>query len=179
MQQQSPLNQLLPILDEAIKASPKRSEFLLTKANWLEQAYNQTKEQITLTEALSMLEQAKEYDPYNRSILMSQYRLLQENGQLEQSLQVLEEGISKFPWEIKMYELAFTSYTKASKTAIANNNVTAANQYEERILALSSEVQRRIDQLALLPEEQQQGRSFSFTPAMEQAIAELTIAKTN
>lgn len=179
MQQQSPLNQLMPILEEAISASPKRSEFLLTKANWLEQAYNQTKEQITLTEALSTLERAKKYDPYNRSIFMPQYRLLQENGQLEQSLQVIEDGISKFPWDIKMYEVAFTSYIKASKTAIANNNDSAAKQYEDRISALSNEVQRRIDQLALLPEEQQQGRSFSFTPAMEQAIAELTIAKTN
>ncbi|MGM0884304.1 MAG: O-antigen ligase family protein [Bacillota bacterium] len=178
-QQQTPLNQLLPILDDAIQTSPKHSAFLLTKANWLEQAYTQTKEKSLLTDSLSSLEQAKAHDPYNRSILLSHYRLLQENGQLEESLKVLEDGVGKFPWDINLYEAALTSYSSASKKAHNEQNNALAKQYEERILALSKEVQRRIDQLALLPEEQQQGRSFSFTPAMEQAIAELTIAKTN
>lgn len=179
VQQQTPLNQMMPMLNAAIKASPKQTAFSVTKANWLEQVYEQTKDEATLSEALSTIDTAKKYDPYNRSLIMAKYRLLKDSGQLEQSLQALEEGIVKFPWDINMYEAAFTSYGAASKEALAKKDESSAKQYEERIVSLTNEINRRIDQLSLLPAEQQQGRSFGFTPGMEQVITELTLAKVD
>ncbi|MBD2867956.1 O-antigen ligase family protein [Paenibacillus arenilitoris] len=174
---QTPLNELLDVLNEAVKGSPKHTAFALTKADWLQQGYAQTNDQQMLTEALESLEQAKAYDPYNRNIIKAQYSLLQKNGQLEESLKVLDEGVTKFPWDINMYDASITSYAAAAKAAADKQDDARAQQYKDRIQTLSDEVQRRIDQLAALPPEQQQGRAFAFTPAMEQALAELAIAK--
>ncbi|WP_029192311.1 O-antigen ligase family protein [Paenibacillus harenae] len=175
VQQQTPLNELLVVLNDAVKGSPTHSTFALTKANWLEQGFTQTNNQQMLTEAIDALVQAKNYDPYNRNIIMSQYNLLQKSGQMTESLKILDEGVNKFPWDIKMYDASVTAYAAAAKAA-AGQDESLAKQYEERIRALSDEVQRRIDQLATLPEEQQQGRAFSYTPAMEQVIADLAAA---
>ncbi|WP_419874606.1 O-antigen ligase family protein [Candidatus Pristimantibacillus sp. PTI5] len=177
--QQASLDQLLPMIDDAIKAAPNQSTFTLTKANWLEQAFTQTNTASYLDEALSALNKARETDPYNRNLLLSQYRVLQAKGLFEESLAVIDEGVTKFPWDINLYEAAITSYAKANQTAAAEKNDTKANEYAEHIHELSTEIKRRIDQLAALPPEQQQGRSFAFTPAIESAISQLELAKAN
>lgn len=179
VQQQTPLDQIIPILNKAIDISPTHSTFLLTKADWLEQAYKQTSEQSFLEDAISTVKQGRESDPYNRSLLLSQYRLLQQKGQFEESLAVIDEGVTKFPWDINLYEAAVTSYAKANQTALSEQNGAKAKEYAQRVTDLSTEIKRRIDQLAALPPEQQQGRSFAFTPAIESAIAQLELAKAN
>lgn len=176
VQQQTPLDQLLPMLNDAIDVSPKHATFSLTKADWLEQAYKQTTVASLLDDALSAVKQGRESDPYNRGLLMSQYRLLQEKGLFEESLAIIDEGVGKFPWDINLYEAAVTSYAKANQTALAEQNGAKAKEYAQRVNDLSNEIKRRIDQLALLPAEQQQGRSFAFTPVMEEAIAQLELA---
>ncbi|NIK78349.1 tetratricopeptide (TPR) repeat protein [Paenibacillus castaneae] len=178
VQQQTSLSELLILINKAIAISPKHTDFSLTKANWLEQGYRQIDEFDMLDEALATLKLAQKYDPYNRIIIMTNYRLLQEKGQLEQSIAMLEEGLSKFPWDINIYEAVITSYVTASKNALAANDTAAASQYKERVDQLSSEIQRRMDQLASLPPEQQQGRAFAFTEAINEAISQLEIAST-
>lgn len=175
-QQQTSLDQLLPMLNEAIDLSPKHSIFSLTKADWLQQAYSQKTVVSLLDDALSAVKHAREFDPYNRALLMSQYRLLQEKGLLEDSLAIIDEGVSKFPWNINLYEAAVTSYVKAHQTALAEQKDAKAKEYAQRVNDLSNEIKRRIDQLATLPAEQQQGASFTFTPVMEEAIAQLELA---
>ncbi|WP_424767320.1 O-antigen ligase family protein [Paenibacillus sp. sgz302251] len=174
--QQTSFDELLVAIDDAVDASPKHSSFSLTKADWLEQAFNQTKDAQHLDAAISTLDQAKKYDPYNRSIILKQFNLLQTKGLFKESLATIDDGVVKFPWDINIYEAAMTSYAKARQTALTDQNTAEAAQYQDRILALSSEVERRISQLADLPPEQQQGRSFTFTPAMEEAIAGLELS---
>ncbi|MDQ8733032.1 O-antigen ligase family protein [Paenibacillus sp. LHD-38] len=179
VQQQTSLDQLLPMINEAIAASPEQSTFSLTKANWLEQAYTQTSTVSYLDEALSTLNKARESDPYNRTLLLSQYRVLQAKGLFEESLAVIDEGVTKFPWDIGLYEAAITSYAKANQTAATEKNDTKAKEYADHINELSTEIKRRIEQLAALPPEQQQGRSFAFTPAIQNAIAQIELAAAN
>lgn len=176
LQQQTTLDNLLPMLEKSIKISPKQSGFSLTKANWLDQGYTQTNSVELLDQAIETLRLAKKYDPYNRVVIMSYYQLLQKKGQFDESLALIEEGVSKFPWDINMYEAAITSYAAANKTAIDEKNTDAAAKYKDRIIALSDEVQRRIDQLSLLPAEQQQGREFAFTPTMVETISQVELA---
>ncbi|OBZ13454.1 O-antigen ligase family protein [Bacillus sp. FJAT-26390] len=176
VQQQTPLDQLMPMLNETIKVSPKHSTFLLTKAEWLEQAYKQTSDSNYLDEAISTVKQGRDSDPYNRGLLLAQYRLLQQKGQFEDSLAIIDEGVSKFPWDIKLYEAAVTSYAKANQTALSEQKGDKAKEYAQRVTDLSNEVKRRIEQLASLPPEQQQGRSFAITPTMQEAIAQTELA---
>ncbi|MGO4546874.1 O-antigen ligase family protein [Paenibacillus sp. 2TAB23] len=176
VQQQTSLDELLPMLDEAIDASPSHSAFALTKVNWLEQAYAQTSNAELLEDAIQTVNLGREADPYNRVLLMSQYRLFQTKGSFDESLDVIDEGLKKFPWDINLYEAAITSYVKAYETALTGKNELSAGKYSQRVNELSLEIQRRIDQLAELPPEQQQGRSFAFTPAIEQALSQLELA---
>ncbi|WP_162341566.1 O-antigen ligase family protein [Paenibacillus paridis] len=176
VQGQTPLDGLLPLLNEAIDRSPKNSSFTLTKADWLEQAYKQTNDASFLEQALSTAQQARKTDPYNRGLLISEFRLLQQKGQFKESLAVIDEGVTKFPWDINLYEAAVTSYAEANSKALKEQNEAEAKSYADRVEALSAEVNRRIDQLATLPAEQLQGRSFALTPAMEKAIAGIELA---
>lgn len=174
--QQTSLEQLLPILDRAIKSSPTQPYYKLTKADWLEQAYKQTNTATFLDQALSTVKEGRKYDPYNRSLLMSEYRFLQEKGLFEESLATINEGVKKFPWDINLYEAAITSYAKANQTALTEKDEAKANQYAQQVVDLSNEVKRRIGQLASLPAEQQQGRTFAMTPGIEEAVAQIELA---
>lgn len=172
-QKNASLNSVLPIINDAINKSPEHSAFALTKANWLSQGYNQTKDQELLTESLDTLEQAKANDSYNRNIILSQYQLLLQDGQSEATQALLEEGITKFPWDIQFYDKAITAYLEAYKTAVTSESTDKAAEYANRANELYAEVIRRSQQLTELPTEQQQGRSFQLTPAIEEAIAQL------
>lgn len=173
MKQQVTYTQLMANLEKSVKASPKNTAFALKKIDWLMQGYEQSKNPQQLEAINETIAAGKKYDPYNRGIYVLQLILLQSNEQLEESLPIVEETLVKFPWDITFYETAMTSYVQARQLALANQNNALAEQYGQRVLAISNEVQRRIDQLATLPEEQQQGRSFDFTPAMQEAIAAL------
>jgi tetratricopeptide (TPR) repeat protein len=175
VQQQTPLDQLVPLLNEAIDVSPKHSTFSLTMADWMEQAYKQTSDPSYLDKAINTVKQGRDSDPYNRGLLLAQYRLLQQKGLFEESLVVLDEGVTKFPWDINLYEAAVISYVKANQVAFSEQNGDKAKQYAQRVTDLSNEINRRIGQLATLPPEQQQGRSFAITPAIEQAIAQIEL----
>ncbi|KQO15382.1 O-antigen ligase family protein [Paenibacillus sp. Leaf72] len=162
------LNQLLPSLNKAIKTSPDHSVFSLTKYEWLMQVYEQTQNASMKNEALQTLASGKANDPYNRSFIMAQYQNDKKDGKTTEMLQVLEEGISKFRWDIEFYDHAIVEYVAAISSDAGN-----AESYHKRVLELKAEVERRIAQLATLPPEQSQGRDFSFTPAMQQALASI------
>ncbi|WP_341281412.1 O-antigen ligase family protein [Paenibacillus sp. FSL H8-0537] len=163
---QAQLNQLLPSLDKAIKTSPDHSVFSLTKYQWLMQAYEQTQNATMKEQALQTLAAGKANDPYNRTFILAQYENFKKDGNITEMLKVLEEGISKFRWDIVLYDHAIVEYAAAMSSDAGN-----ADTYRTRALEIKAEVERRIAQLATLPPEQSQGRDFNFTPAMQQALA--------
>ena len=173
MEQRTSIDDLLNSLDKSIKASPKQTAFTLMKADWLSQIYTQSNEPAHLEQALETIAQAKKYDPYNRGLFSVQLKLLQASNQLEESLPVIEETLVKFPWDISFYETAMTNYAGLRKHALAAADTALADQYKQRMLEISDEISRRIDLLATLPEEQQQGRSFDYTDAIKQALDSL------
>ncbi|WP_338554862.1 O-antigen ligase family protein [Paenibacillus sp. KS-LC4] len=163
---QAQLNQLLPSLDKAIKISPDHSVFSLTKYEWLMQAYEQTQNATMKEQALQTLAAGKANDPYNRTFILAQYENFKKDGNTTEMLKVLEEGISKFRWDIVLYDHAIVEYVAAMSSDAGN-----ADAYRSRALEIKAEVERRIAQLAALPPEQSQGREFNFTSAMQQALA--------
>lgn len=165
------LSQLLPSVNKAIKTSPGHSAFTLTKFQWLEQVYGQNQNQALWDDALETLEQAKQHDPYNREIILAQYRSLKQDNKTTELLEVLDEGVTKFQWDIKFYEKAIVEYVAAGQSDAADQE-----KYWSKAEQLRDEVQRRIDQLATLPPEQSQGRVFAFTPAMEEALSKINVS---
>jgi uncharacterized integral membrane protein len=167
------LGDVLPSLDKAIKRSPNQTTFSLTKANWLKQAYDNSKDGEVLAGALFTLEEAKKHDPNNRSIIAMQLDLYQLNNQLSTSIELLEEGITKFPWDIQFYDKAILAYGEGIKDADAKQDNDSSDQYKSRLSEIAQEVDRRTVQLADLPPEQQQGRSFSLSEPAQEALQTL------
>ncbi|GGG63292.1 O-antigen ligase family protein [Paenibacillus radicis (ex Gao et al. 2016)] len=162
------IGDVLPALNSVIKKSPNQSAYSLTKYEVLKQAFDQTQDRKYLEEGIATLQDAKKHDPYNRSILLMLNDAFQKDGNLSEQLAILDEGVSKFQWDIQFYEKAVNANIGAMTSDAANKD-----KYRERVLELEAEVQRRTAQLATLPPEQMQGRSFSFTPETVQAIENL------
>jgi hypothetical protein len=85
---------------------------------------------------------------------------------------VLEEGITKFPWDIKFYEAAIMEYAVNGRK-LQDTDPATADSYWDRGMQLYEEVLRRMEMLEALPEEQGQGRNFQITPFLRQAIGQI------
>ncbi|MDQ0115222.1 O-antigen ligase family protein [Paenibacillus harenae] len=172
-QQGAKVGDVLPMVDKAIKRSPDQTTFSLTKASWLKQVYNSNKNDEVFTQALLTLEQAKKHDPNNRSIIAMQLEFYQLNNQLSTSIELLEEGMNKFPWDIQFYDKAILAYGESIKDADTKQDTSSSTEYKTRLSEIAQEVERRTAQLADLPPEQQQGRSFSLSEPAQEALQTL------
>lgn len=177
-QGQTNLNNLIDPLNKAIRTSPNHTIFALTKSQWLEQAYAQTQNQTFKDDLLKTLDQAKKNDPYNRSILLQLIKSLDTSDGVEQKLKLIEEGLIKFQWDIQFYEMAIVEYTTAGSSA-RQTDVATTETYFNRVIELKDEIEQKIAKLAALPPEQSQGRSFSFTPAINAAIGQIYYEQQN
>jgi O-antigen ligase len=167
-----PLNQLLPAIDNAINLSPTQTEFSLMKIDWLIQAHRQTGDISYNEAARDAIIHSKRYVTHNRSLLLSEYRNLKGFGEYNQAVKVLEEGIQKFQWDINFYEAAIMEYLQ-NGLRVANTAPLDAQQSWNRGLELFHEITRRMELLKDLPEEQLQGRAFDITPFTRQAIGQI------
>ncbi|OUM89000.1 MAG: hypothetical protein BAA01_10315 [Bacillus thermozeamaize] len=170
------LQELLVTLDNAIANSPAHPEYAYTKIDWLSQAFLQTGDRSYAEKAKAEIRRIKSYEPYDRQILLAEYRNHKDLEEYKEAVAVLEEGISKFPWDIKFYEAAVMEYAVNGK-GLLESDPAAAEQYFDRGLELYGEVLRRIDMLGDLPEEQLQGRDYRVTPFLRQAVGQIYYAR--
>jgi len=170
---QTSLGQVIPILDKAISTSPKHTDFNIIRADWLEQGYNQSSDVLYLQQAIESLNAAKKHDPYNRGLLLATQRVLLKDGQIDANLELLDDGLEKFPWTIDIYEAAVTARFDAYTAAVNNGSSDEAQAHSDRIHAIYNELERRVEQLSSLPEEQKQGRAFSITENIQNVIDQL------
>jgi tetratricopeptide (TPR) repeat protein len=175
VKERRPLHELLVPLDHAIANSPAHPEYAYTKIDWLSQAFRVTADRSYAEQAQSEILRIKSYEPYDRQILLAQYRNLKDLQEYIRAIAVLEEGITKFPWDIKFYEAAVMEYAVNGRD-IQDTDSYAAEAYWNRGLQLYEEVLRRMNMLATLPEEQLQGRNFQITPFLRQAIGQIYYA---
>jgi hypothetical protein len=170
--EQRPLHDLLEPLDQAIANSPAHPTYTYTKIEWLSQAYRQTGDRSYALQAKELIERIKMVEPYDRLIILSEYRNHKDLGEYKELMEALEDGISKFQWDIQFYEAAIMEY------AVNGNSVKAADpdrahSYWNRGMELYEEVLRRKQLLALLPEEQLQGRDFDVSNFLRQAVGQI------
>jgi tetratricopeptide (TPR) repeat protein len=171
-----PLNELLVPLESAIANSPSHPEYAFTKIDWLNQAYQLTKERTYAEQARDEIQRIKSFEPYDRQIILAEYRNHKDLGEYKEAVAVLEEGVSKFQWDIKFYEAAIMEYAVNGRN-LREIDPSASENYFDRGLKLYEEVLRRIDMLKDLPEEQLQGRDFRITPFLRQAVGQIYYAR--
>ena len=176
VKERRPLHELLVPLDHAIANSPAHPEYAYTKIDWLSQAFRATADRAYAEQAQAEIRRIKSFEPYDRQILLAQYRNHKDLKEYIKAIAVLEEGISKFPWDIKFYEAAVMEYAVNGRD-IQDADPATAEGYWNRGLQLYEEVLRRMDMLEALPEEQLQGRNFQITPFLRQAIGQIYYAR--
>jgi len=171
-----PLHELLVPLENAITNSPAHPEYAYMKIDWLSQAFRQTGDRSYAEKAKAEIRRIKSFEPYDRQILLAEYRNHKDLKEYKEAVDVLEEGISKFQWDIKFYEAAVMEYAVNGRE-LRESDPAAAEQYFDRGLELYDEVLRRTDMLKDLPEEQLQGRDFKVTPFLRQAVGQIYYAR--
>ncbi|XEC95255.1 O-antigen ligase family protein [Paenibacillus tarimensis] len=169
-EEQKVLSELLVPLDNAISISPDQPEFTIRKIDWLNQAYRQTLDQNYLIQVQQAIQALKVYEPYNRSLILAEYRNFKDLKAYNNAVASLEEGISKFPWDINFYEAAIMEYSDFVPNTLDDPDTI---QKMNRAAELYNEVQSRIALLATLPENQLQGRNFEVTPRIRQAMGKI------
>ncbi|QYR21220.1 O-antigen ligase family protein [Paenibacillus sp. sptzw28] len=170
--EKKPLNEILPPIDHAISISPDQPEYTLRKMNWMQQAFDTTHDVKYRQEYKRLLDQLKPFAPYNRSLILDEYRYFKDEGQTDKVLQTLDEGIAKFPWDMNFYEAAIMEYFLAGQNEKQKNSKDTDIKWDHS-LELYQEVLNRIERLKLLPAGQLQGREFKVSPLMRQAIGQI------
>ncbi|GGF92380.1 O-antigen ligase family protein [Paenibacillus abyssi] len=176
IQEKKPMNEIMPALDKAIRLSPNHPSYNLLKADWYAQAYRQTGDKNYLNEAAVILDNLKQNEPYERQLLLAEYRNFKNLEEHKKAIASLEEGISKFQWDINFYETAIMEYAANGQT-LKDTDPTQAARYWDRGLELLDRINKRKKQLEELPEEQLQGRDFDVTPFMRQALGQIYFNK--
>jgi hypothetical protein len=176
VREQRPLNEIIVPLNLAIASSPAHPEYVYTKIDWLSQAFQQTLDRSYAEQTKQLINQIISFESHDRRIILAKYRNHKDMQEYKEAIDALEEGISKFQWDIKFYEAAIMEYAVNGRNVRDTDPVTAEN-YWNRGLELYGEVLRRMDMLKNLPEEQLQGRSFDITPFMRQAVGQIYYAR--
>lgn len=159
-----PFYKLKDTLDHAISKS-KSPEFMNYKVRVLSKAYQQVGDEDFLNEAMAMLEMIDRREPYNRLKVENEFTVYADAGEVDRALQALEDGLDKFSWDMSLYER-----TILLNYSIGTTDPNPYNEHWERALQLYDEVLDKIEELALLPEAQLQGRQFEVTEQMIEVI---------
>ncbi|WP_409344990.1 O-antigen ligase family protein [Paenibacillus sp. MBLB4367] len=182
--EQKTFEQMLAPLDAALSLQPNNPAYVLTKANLMDQAYQQLKDESYYEASFSLIDGLEAKEPYNRSVLEKRYSQYIVKQNYDAALGQIKHMLALFPWDTpdeeknpripSFYERGIDLYVFLADKAGKENNAELKNRYESDALNLLQTVMTKTEQLAALPKGQMQGRAFGVTPQMR-----LTIGQTH
>lgn len=176
-QQGKPFNTVMAQVDSAIKANPKPDYYAL-KADFFMQVASQTKDQQQqqfLDHAAATLTEARKKEPHNRALLERQYSLYMTKQDYASSLQLLQEALQEYPWELSFYERAASIYNTQWNQAKQANDKVKMDQAWGGLQDIYDKVQKGIDHIATLPKEQMSGRPFYHSPIIRYSVGQVNM----
>jgi O-antigen ligase/tetratricopeptide (TPR) repeat protein len=176
-QQGKSFNEVMALVDSAIKANPKPDYYAL-KADFFMQVASQTKDQQQqqfLEQATVTLTEAREKEPNNRALLERQYSLYMTKQDYTSSIELLQEALQQYPWELSFYERAATIYNTQWNQAKQANDKVKMDQAWAAIQEIYDKVQKGVDHIATLPKEQLSGRPFYHSPIIRYSVGQVNI----
>lgn len=174
-QQGKPLNQIMAQVDSAISSNPKpdyyalKSDILMQVAS---QASDLNQREQYFNQASSLLDEARSKEPNNRALLERQYSLFMSKQDHAKAMQLIQEAIVHYPWELSFYERAAALYSTEWNQAKQENNQAKMDQYWKDIQATYAQVQKGIEHIATLPEGQLSGRPFYLSPLIRFSVGQ-------
>ncbi len=162
-------------LNQAIRKHPDHPAYLLQKADYYLQAYEQTDNKDYINEANKIINHVRKLEPY----LYDGYRLAMKAMTLNNApdiefVHLTETYLEKFPWDMSLYERAMVLHNQLYLKYV-HNNETSAQFHKSRIEKLYNEIIERANHLTTLPEGQLQGQPFEITPVIIDIVNALEV----
>lgn len=196
LQQQQPFQDSLALLDKAIDLKPYHPDYLLLKANLMDQAYEQSKDDASkkayMDESIKLVDKVAKKEPYNRGVFEERYSHAMIMQQSEQALDVMLDGIRLFPWDTQVvdqlnpannrssfYERAMDLLGQLGVAAANKNDAATKKKYFDQAQALFAIVAEKQQFLTTLPEGQLAGRDFKVTTSMRLSMGQMAFADKN
>lgn len=171
--------EILTPLNKALETSPHHPIYLVRKIDIMTQAFAQTKDEGYFNEAMALIKQGLEKNPYNRGLIEREYLLYSRNEQKDKALMVINRELPNFAWDITMYERKISLNVELGETARQENNLERRNQYWDAARAVYKNVQERAKLLEALPEAQAQGRVFGLTANIGATLGQMEYISGN
>lgn len=165
-------------LNKALEYAPNHPEYNVQKLAMLNQRYSQTKDERFDQDIAGTIARLKKKEPFNRSLFEQEYEYLIKRGELQQALELANQGLTNFAWEISVYDRAIALNYQLGMDARENNQSAESEKYWDQAFALYEEVNQRVQLLAQLPEGQNQGREFQVTDNMILALGQIEFVRS-
>jgi tetratricopeptide (TPR) repeat protein len=173
IEQGEPFEKIVQTLNTGLKRSPDHP-FLLERLGILNlSAYEQTKDTKYSLAAGSNFDRINEVEPNARWLVNDRYSLAKDLGQADKGISILEEAITRYPYELSFYEQAIIDrFALWQKYSTEKDSVQKLDQ-EKHILSLYNEVKRRVEGLKTLNKAIIFVRPFKITDKMQEIVDQM------
>ena len=170
--------EIISPLNDALRLKPSQPEFVMLKVNLMNQGFTQRKDDKYFNEAVNLTERLKEAEPYNLDVWEELYSQAVQRNQDDQTLIVLKQAISLFPWDssttgspgnsgrASFYERAVDLEYRMGEKAAAVANEDMKKQHWNSAIEIYKTMAIKYTELQKLPKEQVQSQTFQITPAI-------------
>ncbi|MBP1157477.1 MULTISPECIES: O-antigen ligase family protein [unclassified Paenibacillus] len=173
------MNEIFVPLDKSLEQHPNHPDYTGYKIDILLSAYNQTKDENFYSEAMSLLEQAREKEPNHRYLIERELNMLVMKQDLAKALERTNQEITNFPWDITLYERSIAISKDLGNQARTNNNTPLQEQFWNQAFETYTMVEDKTATLAALPKEQGQGRAFGTTVKIGLSLGQIEFIRGN
>ncbi|WP_179136247.1 O-antigen ligase [Paenibacillus sp. 32352] len=165
------INEVFIPLDNALKQHPNHPDYASYKIDLLLQAYNQTKDENLFNQATDMIQKTRAKEPHNRALIDKEIYTLAIKDQLPKALELVNNEINNFPWDITLYEKnILMNYDLGTRS---QSDKALAEKYWSQAMETYNTMVNKSKELELLPKGQQQGRSFGLTKNMAFTLGQI------
>lgn len=172
-QNQKNMNEIFTPLNKALEQHQNHPDYAGFKIDILLQAFNQSKDEKFYKEATTLIQQTLQMEPHNRLLIEKEIYSLAIKDQLPKALEITNEEINNFPWDITLYEKSISISTELGNRARLNKNDQAKNQYWTQAFETYDKILVKAKELESLPKEQHQGRAFGLTKTIGLALGQI------
>ncbi|WP_405080481.1 O-antigen ligase family protein [Paenibacillus chitinolyticus] len=169
--------QIVAPLNNALELRPTHPEFALLKVDLLSQIYEQTKDEQFYKEELSLIEQVRQKEPYNKYLLDRQINAYEIKNQRDKAYELIQLGLKQYSWDIDFYEKSIQYSASAGFKSYAAKDKAGSEDHWAQSLQVYHQVEAKIQELAKLPEGQLQGREFNLSNSMRLNIGQIELTQ--
>ncbi|RKN65128.1 O-antigen ligase family protein [Paenibacillus ginsengarvi] len=167
------LEEVLVPLDKALRLQPGNTYYAMTKVDFLEQVYEQTKNDMYYNEASKTLASIRTFEPYDRSVFEAEYKHYMLKNNVAEAAALIQDGLKRYPWVLDMYERAAALHLHLGNSARQAGMKTEADSHWTAGTRLHEEIIARLAKLESLPEGQMAGSVFEVTPSLALTFGQL------